>query len=219
MKITQFWSPTMSKRTNVSIVGMLAAVLVSSLAWMAVTESRSSSAGSIDYIEGLVTSTKGPEAGVWVIAETTDLPTKYAKIAVTDNQGRYALPELPTATYQVFVRGYGLMDSPRVTAKPGKHLDLKAVLAPDGRAAAQIYPANYWLSLVKIPSGRLSPDEVAGRIKLCMNCHQIGDKATREIPAATKDFGPFNSSLEAWDRRTKSGPVGANMGGTFLSLG
>src|SRR6266566_2530367 len=156
-----------------------------------------------DDIGGVVTGPSGPEAGVWVIAETTELPTKYAKIVVTDDQGRYVIPDLPTANYQVWVRGYGLVDSARVPAKPGQHLDLKAVLAPDGRAAAQIYPANYWLSLVKIPSGRLSPDEVAGRIKLCMNCHQIGDKATREIPAATKDFGPFNSSLEAWDRRTK----------------
>src|SRR6266567_8132055 len=157
---------------------------------------------------GVVSGPNGPEAGVWVIAETTDLPTKFAKMVVTDDQGRYVLPELPKANYTVWVRGYGLVDSARVPAKPGQHLDLKAVVAPDGRAAAQIYPANYWLSLVKIPSGRLSPDEVAGRIKLCMNCHQIGDKATREIPAATKDFGPFNSSLEAWDRRTKSGPVG-----------
>ena len=78
----------MSKRTNVSIVGILAAVLVSSFAWIAATEIRSSAAISVDYIEGLVTSTKGPEAGVWVIAETTDLPTKYAKIVVTDDQGR-----------------------------------------------------------------------------------------------------------------------------------
>ena len=28
-------------------------------------------------IGGAVTGAKGPEAGVWVIAETTDLPTKY----------------------------------------------------------------------------------------------------------------------------------------------
>ena len=37
-----------------------------------------------DDIGGVVTGVKGPEAGVWVIAETTDLPTKYAKIVVTD---------------------------------------------------------------------------------------------------------------------------------------
>ena len=208
----------MTKRNR--ILGILALALAFCLTWLAVTENHAGAApGAADYIEGVVTSSKGPEAGVWVIAETTDLPTKYAKIVVTDDQGRYVLPELPTANYQVFVRGYGLVDSTRVPAKPGQHLDLKAVVAPDGRAAAQIYPANYWLSLVKIPSGKLAPVEVAGRVKLCMNCHQLGDKATREIPATTKDFGPFNNSTEAWDRRTKSGPVGANMAASYVSMG
>src|SRR5262245_43263436 len=56
---------------------------------------------------GVVTGPNGPEAGVWVIAETTDLPTKYTKIVVTDDRGRYMLPELPKANYSVWVRGYG----------------------------------------------------------------------------------------------------------------
>ena len=181
------------------------------------------SSGGLDdsgsnYISGVVTSSKGPEAGVWVIAETSDLPTKYVKIVVTDDRGRYVLPELPAANYQVFVRGYGLVDSARVAAKPGQQLDLTAVVAPDGRAAAQIYPANYWLSLVKIPSGALPPAQVAGRIKACMNCHQLGDKATREIPAATRNLGPFKTTLEAWERRTKSGPE-ARIDGRFFSGG
>src|SRR5215475_7938736 len=60
-----------------------------------------------DDIGGVVTSVNGPEAGVWVIAETTDLPTKLAKIVFTDDQGRYLLPELPKGSYQVWVRGYG----------------------------------------------------------------------------------------------------------------
>jgi hypothetical protein len=210
----------MTKRNRKRILSMIAMVPVFCLAWLVATETRSAAApGTADYIEGVVTSSKGPEAGAWVIAETTELPTKYAKIVVTDDQGRYALPELPKATYEVFVRGYGLVDSVRVKAKPGAHLDLKAVIAPDGRAAAQIYPPNYWLSLAKIPSGKLPPEEVAGRIKACLNCHQIGDKATRTIPAATKNLGSFKTSLEAWDRRTKSGPVGASMGGAFLTLG
>ena len=62
----------------------------------------------------------GPEAGVWVIAETTDLPTRYTKSVVTDDQGRYVIPDLPTANYQVWVRGYGLVDSPKMRAKPGQ---------------------------------------------------------------------------------------------------
>src|SRR5262245_18739703 len=60
---------------------------------------------------GVVTSAQGPEAGVWVIVETTDLPTKFAKIVVTDDQGRYLIHDLPKATYKVCVRGYGLVDS------------------------------------------------------------------------------------------------------------
>src|SRR4051812_41625831 len=58
-------------------------------------------------IGGVVTGPKGPEAGVWVIAETTELPTRLVKIVVTDDAGRYLIPELPKARYSVWVRGYG----------------------------------------------------------------------------------------------------------------
>ncbi len=104
-----------------------------------------------DDIGGVVTSANGPEAGVWVIAETTDLPTKMAKIVVTDDQGRYVLPDLPKANYDVWVRGYGLVDSPKVKSAPGKIVNLKAVVAPTPAAAAEYYPAIYWLSMLKIP--------------------------------------------------------------------
>ena len=90
-----------------------------------------------DDIGGVVSSPNGPEAGVWVIAETTELPTKYAKIVVTDDQGRYVIPDLPNANYQIWVRGYGLVDSPKVRAKAGQQLNLTAVAAPNERASAQ----------------------------------------------------------------------------------
>src|SRR6266576_4966553 len=141
---------------------LLALVTIVMVGYLATSPSRLSSQQNAavrldsDDIGGVVTGANGAEAGVWVIAETTDLPTKFAKIVVTDDQGRYLLPDLPQAAYQVFVRGYGLVDSARVSAKPGQHLDLKAVVAPDGRAAAQVYPANYWLSLLKMPKGELS---------------------------------------------------------------
>jgi len=93
---------------------------------------------------GVVTGPNGPEAGVWVIAETTDLPTRFAKIVVTDASGRYVLPDLPAATYSVWVRGYGLVDSPKVQTNPGKRIDLNAVPAPSPKAAAEYYPAIYW---------------------------------------------------------------------------
>src|SRR5262245_60175133 len=96
-----------------------------------------------DDIGGVVRSSKGPEGGVWVIAETTDLPTKYATIVVTDDQGRYLLPDLPKANYSIWVRGYGLVDSPKVQSAPGKNLNLTAVIAPTAKAAAEYYPASY----------------------------------------------------------------------------
>ena len=104
-----------------------------------------------DDIGGVVASTKGPEAGVWVIAETTDLPTRFVKIVVTDDQGRYLVPDLPKANYSVWVRGYGLVDSPKVQAAPGKIVNLRAVVAPNPRAAAEYYPAGYWFSLIRPP--------------------------------------------------------------------
>src|SRR5205807_2599932 len=102
-------------------------------------------------IGGTVTSRFGPEAGVWVIAETTEFGTRFAKIVVTDERGRYVIPELPKANYRVWVRGYGLVDSPKVAAQPGQHLDLEAVTAPSLADAAQYYPAIYWASMIKIP--------------------------------------------------------------------
>src|SRR5258708_27028181 len=80
---------------------------------------------------GVVTGPTGPEAGVWVIAETTELGTKMAKMVVTDDQGRYVLPDLPKASYEVWARGYGLVDSPKVQSAPGNMLNLTAVKAPD----------------------------------------------------------------------------------------
>src|SRR5688572_29437148 len=86
-----------------------------------------------DDLGGVVTSAKGPEAGVWVIVQTTELPTKFVRIVVTDDRGRYVVPDLPKANYNVWVRGYGLVDSPKVQAAPGKKLNLTAVVAPNPR--------------------------------------------------------------------------------------
>src|SRR6059036_826445 len=182
----------------------VASALMASLTWVD-AQQRSSASVAIDPddIGGVVTSSKGPEAGVWVIAETSELPTKFARIVVTDDQGRYVLPDLPRASYQVFVRGYGLVDSARVAAKPGQHLDLKAVVATDGRAAAQVYPANYWLSLMEIPKGEVSDKDVLLETKACYSCHQVGDVATREI---SKNLGSSTSSLDVWDHHVTVGP-------------
>jgi len=181
-----------------------------------------------------VTGPRGPEAGVWVIAETTDLPTKFVRIVVTDDQGRYLVPDLPKATYRVWVRGYGLVDSEKVTSVPGKLLNLAAVPAPDARAAAEYYPAGYWFSLLEPPKAEEFPGTGPGgngisasvtsqgdflrNIKsgTCLACHQLGNKATRQFPPS---LGKFASSRDAWERRIQSGQAGPTMIGGINALG
>src|SRR5688572_9800252 len=130
--------------------GIAAAAIAALLAACAAQVSSDGSAGA-NELAGTVTGPQGPEAGVWVIAETTELPTKFAKIVVTDDRGRYLIPDLPKATYSVWVRGYGLVDSPKRQTAPGKTFDLEAVVAPSPRDAAEYYPAGYWFSLLRVP--------------------------------------------------------------------
>src|SRR5437762_5926850 len=186
-----------------------------------------------DDIGGVVTGARGPEAGVWVIAETRDLPTRLIKIVVTNDQGRYLLPDLPKATYDVWVRGYGLVDSAKSKAMPGKALNLTATAAPDPHAAAQYYPALYWFSMMRLPAKSEFPgtgtNGISPRIKsqgewvremimtdACTACHQLGGKPTREIPAA---LGSFKDSKAAWDRRVQSGQAGGAMSARFTQTG
>ena len=105
---------------------------------------------------------------MWVIAETSDLPTKLAKIVVTDDRGRYVVPDLPKAKYKVWARGYGLIDSAKVDGEPGKLLNLRAIPAPSAAAAAQYYPAIYWYSMLKIPGQRRAlPQSRSLRSQFC----------------------------------------------------
>jgi len=162
-------------------------------------------------IGGGVTGPGGPEAGVWVIAETTDLPTKFAKIVVTDDLGRYLIPDLPRANYRVWVRGFGLVDSPKVDASPGRTVDLIAVPARSDTDAAQYYPAMYWWALLNPPSKSEFPmpkiksqGEWLNIIKVgaCGSCHALGTPWTRTL---SHNLGEFKSSVEAWQRRLLSG--------------
>jgi hypothetical protein len=210
----------------------LALAAVSFAALLTVTSAKLNAQQSTDSqiriggsdLGGVVTSAKGPEAGVWVIAETADLPTKFAKIVVTDDQGRYVIPGLPNASYSVWVRGYGLVDSPKLQARPGAIVNLTAVEAPTPAAAADYYPALYWYALLKIPGksefsgsgGNGIPPALNTQeqwldiVKTdgCYTCHQIGDKATRTIP---KELGHFESSVAAWERRIQSGQASGAM--------
>ena len=182
---------------------------------------------------GVVASSKGPEAGVWVIAETTDLPTKYTKIVVTDDRGRYLMPDLPIASYSVWVRGYGLVDAPRVRTEPGRLLNLTAAAAPSAAAAAEYYPAIYWYSMLKIPAksefpgtgpkgngiqpGMATQSHWLNTVKTngCMGCHALGTIGTRTMP---KDFAHMKSS-DAWARRIASGQAMTQMVAATNRLG
>ena len=175
-----------------------------------------------DDIGGVVKAPNGkPEAGVWVIAETTDLPTRFTRSVVTDDQGRYVIPDLPTANYQIWVRGYGLVDSPKMRAKPGQQLNHTSVPAPTPAAAAHYYPAIYWYVMMKLPPEKdfggstdipknITRDTWRQRMNNvdCIGCHQLGQEATRTIPA---QFGKFESSAEAWQRRIQAGQSGEMM--------
>src|SRR5207247_1415066 len=168
-------------------------------------------------IGGVVSGEKGPEAGVWVIAETSDLPTKHAKVVVTDDKGRYMIPGLPKAKYSLWVRGYGLVDSAKVPATPGKIVYLTAVAAPSPKEAAQYYPAQYWFSLLRVPESSefpLGPVASQGQwlntIKTgaCQSCHALGTPGMRTVP---KIFMEKGDSVEAWRERLKSGGAMALM--------
>lgn len=210
---------TEHRHSRVARAVAVAAVLSTSLTWVAAQQRPPAGAVAIDAddIGGTVTSAKGPEAGVWVIAESTELPTKMARMVVTDDQGRYVVPDLPRGSYQVFVRGYGLVDSARQSARPGQQLNLKAEVAPTPRAAAEVYPAAWWLSMAEIPEGPLAQRQVTDEVRGCLNCHQLGNKATREIPASILSSSAAHS--DAWDRRTQMGPAGPPMGAAFKRLG
>jgi hypothetical protein len=177
-------------------------------------------------IGGTVSGEQGSEAGVWVIAETTQLPTKFAKIVVTDDRGRYVIPDLPAATYDVWVRGYGLVDSAKVKSASGKIVDLKATQAPNAKSAAQYYPALYWYAMLAVPpasdfpgtgtKGNGMPETLKSQgqwldiVKTdgCFTCHALGNAATRTIEP---QLGKFANSAETWEARIQSGQAATNM--------
>ena len=187
----------MSKKAFLTRTATLVALLAA--ASLTVLRAGQTPAGSVaidgDDIGGVVTGAKGPEAGVWVIAETRDTPTRLIKSVVTDDQGRYLVPDLPKGNYDVWVRGYGLVDSPKTKATPGTRVNMKAVAAPSAKAAAAYYPAQYWFALLQVPPPTDFPgtgpqgNGIAPNIKSqgewirqvvntdgCSGCHQLGRK-------------------------------------------
>jgi hypothetical protein len=203
----------------------------------ALLQSQRSIPAPTGYIQGVVQSEKGPEAGVWVIAETKDLLTNFIKIVVTDDQGKFMVPDLPSANYKVWVRGFGLVDSTPVTMKPATNsITLKAATAKTPKEAAKVYPGDYWFSLLEPPPKTLFPGTGAqgngvGAQMLTQNhwinqlksgcnfCHQLGNELTRTLDHVYKADPSVHTSIEAWDRRLKGGVRGNSMYNTLSTMG
>jgi hypothetical protein len=228
-----------SKHHGLVAVGLIAVgFALASLAPSSAGQPPASAPPAIDAddIGGIVTSANGPEAGVWVIAETRALPTRLIKSVVTDDRGRFVVPDLPTAEYDVWVRGYGLVDSPKIKTAPGKIVELTAVVAPDRKSAAQYYPAQYWFALLQLPARSEFPgtgergNGISPSIHSqgewirqvvntdgCTGCHQLGGEATRTIPKSMLDAS--RDSKAAWDQRIKAGQAGGGMSARFTQVG
>src|SRR5690242_1604245 len=213
-----------------SLYAVLAVAAIAAIVTACMSAPQGGGTAGASDIAGTVTGANGPEAGVWVIAETSDLPTKFAKVVVTDDRGRFLVPDLPKANYSVWVRGYGLVDSPKVQSAPGSTLNLAAVAAPNEAAAAEYYPGMYWYSLLQIPPAGDFPgtgekgNGIPAVMKTqaywidtvknsCQSCHALGSHGVRTVP---KEFG---HGLAAWARRTQSGQAMSNMALTLGRLG
>ena len=169
-----------------------------------------------------------------MIAQRKETPTPFTKIVVTADDGRFVLPELPNVSFNVWVRGYGLVDSKPVPGKPGQTLNLKATLASSPAEAEKVYPANYWFSLLEVPAASEFPGkgidvnglpatfqtqaQFVDQLKQgCQLCHQLGNELTRGL-GHMKSLN-FKTSLEAWDHRVETGQRGSEMDSMMRRLG
>ncbi len=171
-----------------------------------------------DDIGGVVTGPKGPEAGVWVIAETTDLPTKFSKIVVTDDRGRYLVPDLPESertTCGCAATGSSIRQSADRAGQDGQ---------PDGGGGAQrargrrVLPGRLLVLAApcsrqrRVPRHRsdrqrhLADHDEPGRVaaqsevgRLAGRATSSARKATREIPPGLGTFPIIGGGVGAAD--------------------
>ena len=222
------------RHSNVCLTAVAIAALVTAWCGPASAQQKVALSVKADAIGGVVTGPNGPEAGVWVIAETTDLPTKYAKSVVTNDAGQFVIPQLPSAKYKIWVRGYGLVDSDKQDVTPGKTIDLKAKAAPNAAAAAEYYPGVYWYSMLKIPPASEFPGSDKSPTGMpasmtsqavwidsiknsCQSCHALGSQNIRHPHVA--ELGEFKNSEDMWERRVQSGQAMTNMALTLGRMG
>lgn len=168
-------------------------------------------------IDGTVNVTGESAGGIWVIAETADTPTPFRKIVVTHDDGRFVIPDLTMdAEFQVWLRGYGIEDSAKYVARVEHEVVFDIAPASSPQAAAQSYPANYWLSMLDLPDVSEFPgtgtngigrqmeyqgDWVDGVKDRCQLCHQMGHKFTRAFP----DDSNVTDLRAGWDERLRLG--------------
>ena len=220
--------------TYKTAVGVAVAALIAAMISVSVLGQAGPPTG---YITGVVQGAAGPEAGVWVVAETKDLPTNFIKIVVTDDRGRFMLPELPSASYNVFVRGYGLVDSAPQQMKPGTaSVTLRVSPAKTPQEAARVYPGNYWLSLLEPPAASEFPgtgpqgnglgpamqsqNHWINSLKSdCNFCHQLGNQLTRSVDHVFKARPEKKTHVEAWEWRLGTGVRGDSMYGVITNQG
>jgi hypothetical protein len=208
----------------VALLGVITVIAVTS----AIAFQQSRRLAPQGYITGVVRTAQGPESGVWVIAETKDLLTNFIKIVVTDDQGRFMVPELPDANYDVWVRGYGLVDSKPIKIKPSTTaITLTAQPAKTPQEAAKVYPANYWFSLLEPPAKSefpgtgqsaklggtmLTQNHWINSIKSdCNFCHQLGNQLTRTVDEVLRIKPEIKTHNDAWEWRLGTGVRGTNM--------
>ncbi|PWT99411.1 MAG: hypothetical protein C5B51_27155, partial [Terriglobia bacterium] len=226
------------KNAHFKIKGALLCAGLIGLAGLAGDRANAQQQGSpTGYIGGVVQGAQGPESGVWVIAETKDLPTNFIKIVVTNDQGRFMLPELPTANYKVWVRGYGLVDSTPVEMKPAAaSVTLKVSPAKNAQEAAKVYPGNYWLSLLEPPAKNLFPgtgpqgNGIGPRMLSqnhwinslksdCNFCHQLGNLETRNLDHVFAAKPELKTHADAWEWRLGTGVRGTSMYSVLMTQG
>jgi hypothetical protein len=218
-----------------AVLGVALTMLVATVVTVA-GQGRGAPVGT-GYLTGVVQGPRGPEAGVWVIAETKDLPTNFIKIVVTDDRGRFMVPELPTASYSVWVRGYGLVDSKPQQLRPSPTaVTLSVAAAATPQEAAKVYPGDYWLSMLEPPAPSEFPGTGAQGNGLgaamqsqnhwvnslksdCNFCHQLGNQLTRSVDHVLKAKPELKSHVEAWEWRLGTGVRGNAMYGVITNQG
>lgn len=147
---------------------------------------------------------KANGGGAWVMAMDESLPTRPRTIVVSGPHERYEIPDLDASKkYTVLGRAYGCEDKWIHDVSPGKlPIELNCDISP--QEAAEIYPANYWGSIIHFPGTGEFPgtgtirsggngintnfQERAAYLATfylsCHLCHQVGGPAARRLTSA-----------------------------------